>query len=125
MAWPLPTHSQRHGLASQFHRYPSTITQEGENVTKLTIQLPIPRLDQAAKDVINNANQHEQKHPALSTLFEEFAEAILAARGKHEHPLRLELVQIAGICINLIRQIDSGTVFTLRIDKEKNKNERT
>ena len=42
---------------------------------------------------------------------EEVSEATLASRGKHEHPLRLELVQIAGICINMIRQIDAGEDF--------------
>ncbi len=64
--------------------------------------------------VLSNAADNSHKHPAMTTLIEEFAEAVLAARGKHEHPLRLELVQIAGICINLIRQIDAGETIELR-----------
>jgi hypothetical protein len=63
----------------------------------------------ALQDVIHNVNENWSKRPTLNTLLEEVAEAILAARGKHEHPLRVELVQIAGICINMIRQIDAGT----------------
>lgn len=68
-------------------------------------------MDNATQDVINNANEHSHKKPNIRTLSEEYAEAILAERGKHEHPLRLELVQIAGICINMIRQIDAGEPF--------------
>lgn len=69
------------------------------------------RLDKPAMDVIANANENKSKRPNIRALSEEFAEAILAERGKHEHPLRLELVQIAGVCINMIRQIDAGDPF--------------
>lgn len=62
--------------------------------------------ERAIEDVIANADENQHKRPNIRTLSEEYAEAILAERGKHEHPLRLELVQIAGICINIIRQID-------------------
>lgn len=73
--------------------------------------------DEAIRDVIQNADEHKAKHPAMTTLVEEFAEAVLASRGKHDHPVRLELVQIAGICINLIRQIDNGETMELRSPK--------
>ncbi len=67
--------------------------------------------EQAVQDVLRNAEDNYHKRPNIRTLSEEFAEAILAERGKHEHPLRLELVQLAGICINMIRQIDNGEEF--------------
>lgn len=73
--------------------------------------MPFLLQDAAVKDVIRNANTHGHKKPNIRTLSEEFAEAILAERGKHEHPLRLELVQIAGVCINMIRQLDAGEEF--------------
>lgn len=62
-------------------------------------------------EIIDNANEHKHKKPNIRTLWEEVSEATLASRGKHEHPLRLELIQIAGICINMIRQIDAGEDF--------------
>lgn len=66
-----------------------------------------PLSEQAILDVIRTANEHRAKKPNMRTLTEEFAEAVLSARGKHEHPLRLELVQIASIAINILRQIDA------------------
>jgi hypothetical protein len=45
------------------------------------------------------------KRPKMTTLVEEFAEAVLSARGKHDDPLELELMQIASVCINLLWQI--------------------
>lgn len=60
------------------------------------------------REIIHEADRNQHKKPNMRKLMEEVAEAILAERGKHEHPLRLELVQIAGICINIIRQLDAG-----------------
>lgn len=60
----------------------------------------------AVADVLDDMRRNAAKQPNMSTLLEEVAEAILASRGKHEHPLRLELVQIAGICLNIIAQMD-------------------
>lgn len=68
-------------------------------------------VDKPSRDVLENADANRHKKPNIRTLSEEYAEAILASRGKHEHPLRLELVQIAGVCINMIRQIDAGEEF--------------
>lgn len=70
-----------------------------------------PSVAKAVHDVAKNANEHEHKNPNMRTLWEEVSEATLSWRGKHDHPLRLELVQIAGICINMIRQIDAGKDF--------------
>lgn len=67
--------------------------------------------DRVIMDVSLNVYENLHKRPNMNTLLEEMAEAILANRGKHEHPLRLELVQIAGICVNMIRQIDAGEPF--------------
>lgn len=69
------------------------------------------RPDKAVLSVVENAYENQHKKPNMRTLWEEVSEATLSWRGKHEHPLRLELVQIAGICINMIRQIDAGEEF--------------
>jgi hypothetical protein len=50
------------------------------------------------------ANQH--KRPKMTTLVEEFAEAVLASRGKHEHPTRLEVMQMITVGMNIVWQID-------------------
>jgi hypothetical protein len=52
------------------------------------------------------AQDHAYKRPKMTTLTEEFAEAVLASRGKHDDPLRLELMQIMTVCANLVWQID-------------------
>ena len=70
-------------------------------------------LDPAVSDVIKNANDNAYKRPTMLTLIEEWAESVLSARDKHDDPLRLELVQIAGVCVNLIRRIDAGDVISL------------
>lgn len=67
--------------------------------------------DRVVMEINLNVYENLDKRPNMNTLLEEMAEAILANRGKHEHPLRLELVQIAGICVNMIRQIDAGEPF--------------
>ncbi len=54
------------------------------------------------------ALRNAHKRPAMTTLVEEFSEATLSARGKHEDPLELELMQIASVCVNLISQIRLG-----------------
>lgn len=74
-------------------------------------EMYVELFDPPIADVIQNANENQHKRPNMRTLSEEYAEAILAWRGKHEHPLRLELVQIAGVCINMIRQIDAEEEF--------------
>lgn len=64
--------------------------------------------DASIEAVITNANINMHKRPNMRTLLEEVSEAVLADRGKHEHPLSLELTQIAGVCINMLRQIEAG-----------------
>lgn len=58
--------------------------------------------------VISQVRENEHKEPKATTLIEEMAEFILACRGKHEHPIELELYEIASIAINLIRQAQMG-----------------
>ncbi len=64
--------------------------------------------DHAAANIVDNALEYCHRRPAMSTLLEEMAEAILASRGKHDGPLTLEIVQVGGICINILWQIYSG-----------------
>jgi len=45
------------------------------------------------------------KTPDKDTLLEEVAELILSLKGKHEDPPELELVEIGGIAINLLRRL--------------------
>lgn len=78
------------------------------------VSLNIPTEDRAVWDVLGNAAYNAHKKPNMRTLFEEFCEAGLADRNKHEHPLRLELVQIAGVAINMIRRIDNGEDVSLK-----------
>lgn len=64
--------------------------------------------DRVVSEIGDLAWQHRHKSPKMTTLIEEFAEAVLVARGKHDDPLRLELGQIASICIGMIVRIDAG-----------------
>ena len=61
--------------------------------------------DNALAEIGQNAEEHCRKRPAMTTLIEEVAEAILAARGEHEHELSLAITQIGGICINILWQL--------------------
>lgn len=75
-------------------------------------------LEQAATDVVLMAREHASKRPKMTTLVEEHAEAVLAARGKHDDPLELELLQIASVCVNLVWQIRTGVdVANLRTER--------
>lgn len=58
--------------------------------------------------VFTYVKENEHKKPKATTLIEEMAEFILACRGKHEHPIELELYEIASIAINLLRQAEMG-----------------
>lgn len=58
--------------------------------------------------IVRHMVANATKRPKMTTLVEEFAEAVLSARGKHEDPLTLELVQIASVCGNLLWQIETG-----------------
>lgn len=62
----------------------------------------------AVRVVTDSAADNAELRPAMSTLLEEVAEAILAARGKHDDPLELEIEQIAGVCINILWQLYRG-----------------
>lgn len=57
-----------------------------------------------ADKVVAMAQKEAWRRPKMTTLVEEFAEAVLASRGKHDDPLHLELMQIASVCINLLWQ---------------------
>ena len=66
------------------------------------------RFQQAVETIVANAKEHQHRRPAMTTLLEEFAEAVLAARGKHNDPLELEITQIGGTCINILWQLSTG-----------------
>ncbi len=65
-------------------------------------------LENAARIVTLTAVSNASLRPAMTVLLEEVAEAILAARGKHDDSLELELEQIASVCINLLWQLRCG-----------------
>lgn len=61
--------------------------------------------------VIANAAKHKHGTPPegwdyqrdlryLRSLMEEVGELAAALKGKHEHPMELEVIQVAGICLN-------------------------
>ncbi len=64
--------------------------------------------NRAFLDIKQNALEHSSKKPAMTTLIEEVAEAVLSARGKHNDPLELEITQIGGVCINILAQLYAG-----------------
>lgn len=85
------------------------------------------RTDQDVDVVIRcisfNAEQHRRKWDAvgigdihtadhrLVVLLRELGELSNSIYGKHEHPPQLELIQIAGIAINWLRQFEPGSVI--------------
>lgn len=65
-------------------------------------------LSKAVLLVEENARGNAYKRPAMTTLIEEMAELTLALRGKHDDPVDVELVQIAGVAVNLLWQWNLG-----------------
>jgi hypothetical protein len=61
------------------------------------------RIEQAIALVTDNAYAHEGCTPTLGTLMQEIAEYVRATEGKHIDPAVVELIQIGGIVINLLR----------------------
>jgi uncharacterized protein YejL (UPF0352 family) len=61
------------------------------------------RIEQAVALVTDNAYAHQDRTPTLGMLMEEIAEYVRATEGKHEDPPVLELIQIGGIVVNLLR----------------------
>lgn len=69
--------------------------------------------------VIENADHFEYKWKEHKTdarkflsLMEEVGELASSLKGDHEHPMEVELIQIAGICINWL-----GNIPNLNIDE--------
>jgi hypothetical protein len=62
----------------------------------------------ALSNVEMNATANAYKRPKVTALLEEVAELILACRGKHEDGVELEIIQIAGVAINILWQIHEG-----------------
>lgn len=62
-------------------------------------------MDDATRNVIENANAHRNKHPTLRTLLAEIAELAYALDGEHQHTPEEELIQIGGIAINWLRRM--------------------
>ncbi len=79
------------------------------------------QLNKVLDEVRHIAQDNAFKRPKMTTLTEEFSEAVLASRGKHDDPLRLELMQIMTVCANMIWQIDlygEEMVANLRTKRE-------
>jgi|GEM_PF-3594764 len=57
-------------------------------------------IEQALSLVRKNAVSNQHRNTKLRTIIAEVGELAYALDGKHEHPPELELVQIAGICVN-------------------------
>ena len=60
-------------------------------------------VDEVLEQVRRNAMLHIDKCPCLAMLLAEVSELAYAIVGRHEHPMELELTQIAGICVNWLR----------------------
>jgi len=65
------------------------------------------KLDRAASEILANANHHAFIHQprTIGHLMEELAELALALDGLHEHPPELELIQLGGSVINMLREL--------------------
>lgn len=68
-------------------------------------------LEQAIELASMNATIYHEHKPTLGTLLAEVAEFAQAVEGKHEDHPSLELVQIAGIAINLLRRYDTSDFY--------------
>ena len=63
---------------------------------------------EAINSVALEAQNHQHKRPKVTTILEEFAEMVLAFRGKHDDTPELELIQVASVCINVLWQLRLG-----------------
>lgn len=61
-------------------------------------------LDHAIAFITGHAESYPDRQPTLGTLLEEVAELARALEGKHEDHPSLELLQIASIAANMLRQ---------------------
>lgn len=80
--------------------------------------------DQVVIDsVLLNANNHRRKWDEIGlgdistsdhrlvVMLREIGELSNSIYGKHKHPPQLELIQIAGIAINWLRQFEPGSII--------------
>lgn len=72
------------------------------------------------RTVYENAKRHAnyQPRPDFSMLAQEVLELSLSLRGRHEHPPEWELVQIGGVVLNWLADIEaanSGSVCDLNV----------
>lgn len=52
-------------------------------------------------------HQHDEYRPEFHMLAQEVLELSLALRDRHEHPARLELIQIGGVVVNWLADMMS------------------
>lgn len=77
---------------------------------------------EALELVITNIKENADRQPRLGTLLEEIAEYCRSIEGRHEDPPGLELVQIAGIAINMLKAYDYAEVISAFIARNARKN---
>lgn len=78
-------------------------------------------IDLAMALISYNANAHLDCEPTLGTLLEEVGELARALEGKHEDHPGMELVQIGGIVVNMLRRYDWTTVINAINVREQRK----
>ena len=61
----------------------------------------------AMRKVYDNAQNHMGQHPDFAMLAQEVLELSLALCNRHEHPPEWELVQIGGIVVNWLADIEA------------------
>jgi NTP pyrophosphatase (non-canonical NTP hydrolase) len=74
--------------------------------------------DDALRAINKNARHFESKmwtddrpdERRFLSLVSEVGELSDAIKGKHEHPTEVELIQIAGICLNWLRVLDKNGI---------------
>lgn len=67
-------------------------------------------IEEATVIVYGNAVSHGDRSPTLGTLLEEVAEYARSLEKKHSDHPALELIQIAGIAINMLKEYELNEV---------------
>jgi len=78
------------------------------------------------RKVYENAQAHvdHRPRPDFHQLVEEVLELSMAIRGNHEHPIEIELIQIGGIVLNWLADIEeakSGRVLYVPLEVKRSR----
>lgn len=81
-------------------------------------------IEEAAEIVKSNAERYQSRYPSVSTLLKEIAEYAAAMEGRQEHSPVLELVQIGGIILNMLKTYNHQPVLAIMQERYAEENRR-